>query len=173
MTTEFKKTYSLAEIAGYLKRPTTTVSTWRSQFKEYLPTVGEGRGRRYTEEAIELFTLIAKMKDAGEPHDRIKSVLQQTATEVIVYEEQENPSLMQELMNGYSNILEVVKEQKDIIEAQQKAMQEMQEKLDSMGNRIEAGEERADNRDKALMEAMRDLQESKSKKGWFDKFLGR
>ena len=39
----FRKTYSLSEIGELIGRPATTVTTWKNQFREFLPSVGSGR----------------------------------------------------------------------------------------------------------------------------------
>lgn len=81
---EIKRTFSLVDIAERLGRPRTTLADWARQFKEFLPTVGSGRTMRYTEEAIEVFGLISKMKDANEPPEHIKDQLRGVVREIIV-----------------------------------------------------------------------------------------
>lgn len=81
---EIKRTFSLVDIAERLGRPRTTLADWARQFKEFLPTVGSGRTMRYTEEAIEVFGLISKMKDANEPPEFIKEQLRGVIREIIV-----------------------------------------------------------------------------------------
>jgi chromosome segregation ATPase len=81
---EIKRTYSLVDIAERLRRPRTTLADWARQFREFLPTVGSGRTMRYTEEAVEVFGLISKMKDANEPPEYIKEQLRGVVSEIVV-----------------------------------------------------------------------------------------
>lgn len=70
-----KRTYSLVDIAQKLKRPRTTLADWSTQFREFIPTIGSGRTMRYTEEALEVFALISRMKDVNEPPEMIRTQL--------------------------------------------------------------------------------------------------
>lgn len=81
---EIKRTYSLVDVAERLGRPRTTLADWARQFREFLPTVGSGRSMRYMEEALEVFGLISKMKDASEPLEHIREQLHSVVTEIVV-----------------------------------------------------------------------------------------
>ena len=72
------------DIARKIDRPRTTVKDWLDLFREYIPVVGSGRTQRYEEEAVEIFALISKMKDAGEPNELIRQMLQQNVKEISV-----------------------------------------------------------------------------------------
>ncbi|MGQ7075352.1 MerR family transcriptional regulator, partial [Escherichia sp. SP-MK2] len=92
----YKKTYSLADIARILKKPRTTIQSWRDQFKPYLPTVPGTKGRtlRYQRESLELFKLIAHLKDAQEPPDVIENVLKGTVNYIVIDEETTKDAIM-------------------------------------------------------------------------------
>lgn len=95
---EIKRTYSLVDVAERLAKPRTTLADWSRQFREFLPTVGSGRSIRYTEEAVEVFGLIAKMKDANEPPEIIREQLRGVVTEIVVQmtdDDDGKPYLMQ------------------------------------------------------------------------------
>lgn len=95
---DFKRTYTLVDIADRLGRARTTLGDWARQFREFLPTVGSGRSMRYTEEAVEIFGLISKMKDANEPPEYIREQLRSMVTEIIVPmtdDDEGKPYLMQ------------------------------------------------------------------------------
>ena len=81
---EIKRTYSLVDVAEKLGRPRTTLADWARQFREFLPTVGTGRSMRYKEDALEVFGLISKMKDANEPPEYIREQLRSVVTEIII-----------------------------------------------------------------------------------------
>lgn len=78
------KVYTVVEIAKRLGRPRSTVVDWARQFEEYLPTEGTGRSLRFTETALEVFSLIAKLKDDGQTNDHIKRQLGEIVTEIII-----------------------------------------------------------------------------------------
>lgn len=82
--TEIRRTYSLVDVAERLGRARTTLADWARQSRDFLPTVGSGRTMRYTEEALEVFGLISKMKDVNEPPEYIRQQLRGLVTEIIV-----------------------------------------------------------------------------------------
>lgn len=94
---EIKRTYSLADIAKRLDRPRTTLADWSTQFREFMPTMGSGRSMRYKEEALELFGLISRMKDANEPPEYIREQLRGVAREIVVTtdDDDKQPYLLQ------------------------------------------------------------------------------
>lgn len=49
---------SIKEIARRLEVPESNVRYWRDRFEEYLPVQGQGRKRRYSAKALEIFQLI-------------------------------------------------------------------------------------------------------------------
>ena len=170
----FRKTYSLAEIGELIGRPATTVTTWKNQFREYLPSVGSGRNKRYTEESLHLFQLIEKMKDANEPLEMIRERLKETATEIIVEttENEAKPPLMQGLLESYTSILTVMDEQREEMqlmrEEQREEMQAMKEhneqltkQNEALQEKLQSIDERMNERDKRLMESIREMQETK------------
>lgn len=81
-----RRTYSLVDVAEKLGRARTTVNEWSKNYRAFLDHVGAGRTLRYTEQALEVFGLIAKMKDASEPHeyicDQLREVLHNVPVEV-------------------------------------------------------------------------------------------
>lgn len=81
---EIKRTYSLVDVAERLGRKRTTLADWAREFRDFLPTVGEGRSKRYTESALEVFGLISRMKDASEPTDYIHDQLRGVVREIVV-----------------------------------------------------------------------------------------
>lgn len=71
-----KRSYKLTEIAGKIGKTRASVVEWSNHFREFLPIVAINGSLRYTEEAIEMFQAIAKMKDANKPLKFIKEQLQ-------------------------------------------------------------------------------------------------
>ena len=171
----FRKTYSLSEIGNLIGRPATTVTTWKNQFREFLPSVGSGRHKRYTEESLSLFQLIEKMKDANEPLEMIRERLRATATEIIVEEtgNETKPPLMQSLLESYTSILFFLEEQRDEMEELKKEhrtelqlLKDVNEQLTKQNEllhcKLEGMDERMNERDKKLMASIREIQRSKS-----------
>jgi uncharacterized protein YhaN len=72
-----KRSYKLTEIAGKIGKTRASVVEWSNHFREFLPIVAVNGSLRYTEEAIEMFQAIAKMKDANKPLKFIKEQLQE------------------------------------------------------------------------------------------------
>ncbi|MBI4502559.1 MAG: MerR family transcriptional regulator [Gemmatimonadetes bacterium] len=54
-----QRTYTLREVARELGLPESTVRYYRDAFALYIPTVGLGRRRRYPEDALDVFRIIA------------------------------------------------------------------------------------------------------------------
>ncbi|NQX70063.1 hypothetical protein HQN90_28405 [Paenibacillus alba] len=72
-----KRTYKFTEIAGKIGKPRAAVMEWSNDFREFLPTKAIGGSLRYTEEAIEIFEIIAKLSDANKPLKWIKEHLRE------------------------------------------------------------------------------------------------
>lgn len=72
-----KRSYKLTEIAGKIGKTRASVIEWSNHFREFLPIVAVDGSLRYTEEAIEMFRAIARMKDANKPLKFIKEQLQE------------------------------------------------------------------------------------------------
>ncbi|MBU1247163.1 MAG: MerR family transcriptional regulator [Proteobacteria bacterium] len=72
-----KKVLSVAEIARQLDVPESTVHYWKNRFVQHLPSVGQGRQKRFRPEAVEIFAKIAEMLGAGHPAGEVMDVLAQ------------------------------------------------------------------------------------------------
>lgn len=60
-----KRLLAVAEIARALDVPESTVHYWKNRFAQYLPSIGEGRQKRFRTEAVEIFGAIAGMLKLG------------------------------------------------------------------------------------------------------------
>jgi DNA-binding transcriptional MerR regulator len=170
----FRKTYSLSEIGELIGRPATTVTTWKNQFREFLPSIGSGRNKRYTEESLNLFQLIEKMKDANEPLEMIRARLRETAREIIVEDvsNDSKPPLMQGLLESYTSILsfmeqqhedleEIKNEQRIEMQSLKKANEQLTKQNEALHSKLNDIDERMNERDKKLMESIRELQKTR------------
>ncbi|MBK5432193.1 DUF3967 domain-containing protein [Bacillus mycoides] len=184
----YKKTYSLADIARILGRPRTTLQAWRDQFKPYLPTVAGTRGRtlRYEKEALELFRLIADMKDVQEPPELIEQMLKQNIDYIVVEEVDEDDGItkpiIQTMYEGMNKIIIHFEEQKAMnmellkrIDNLEQTNQTLLDKIDEQQKTIDG---KINNRDQQLLEVVREIQETKKlvastqqEKSWFTRLF--
>ncbi|MGH0944838.1 DUF3967 domain-containing protein [Bacillus mycoides] len=185
----YKKTYSLADIARILKKPRTTIQAWRDQFKPYLPTVPGTKGRtlRYQRESLELFKLIANMKDAQEPPDVIENVLKGTVNYIVIDEETTQGDIMNKpiLQMMYENMTEVavhLQNQEALNIQLIQHMKELEETNKTLFTKIEEQQKVIDSKisskDQQLLELIREVQETKKiiassqqEKSWFTKLF--
>ncbi len=57
--------YSVAAIAKLLDVPESTLHYWKNRFDDVLPSVGQGRGKRFRPEALDIFRAIGRMLGQG------------------------------------------------------------------------------------------------------------
>ncbi|EEM01693.1 DNA-binding protein [Bacillus pseudomycoides] len=186
----YKKTYSLADIARMLGRPRTTLQAWRDQFKPYLPTVAGTKGRtlRYEQEALELFKLIANMKDAQEPPELIEQMLKQNVDYIVVEETGEDDEITKPIIQTmYESMKEVsiyFQEQKAMNMELLKRIDHLEQTNQMLLNKIDEQQKNIDgkinNRDQQLLEVVREIQETKKlvastqqEKSWISRLFKR
>ncbi|HEK9103486.1 DUF3967 domain-containing protein [Bacillus pfraonensis] len=184
----YKKTYSLADIARMLGKPRTTLQAWRDQFKPYLPTVAGTKGRtlRYEQEALELFKLIANMKDAQEPPEIIEQMLKQNVDYIVVEESDEDDEITKPIIQTmYESMKEVslyFQEQKAMNMELLKRIDHLEQTNQMLLNKVDEQQKNIDgkinNRDQQLLEVIREIQETKKlvastqqEKSWFAKLF--
>ncbi|MDF2085175.1 DUF3967 domain-containing protein [Bacillus pseudomycoides] len=184
----YKKTYSLADIARMLGKPRTTLQAWRDQFKPYLPTVAGTKGRtlRYEQEALELFKLIANMKDAQEPPEIIEQMLKQNVDYIVVEESDEDDEItkpiIQTMYEGMKEVSIYFQEQKAMNMELLKRIDHLEQTNQMLLNKVDEQQKNIDgkinNRDQQLLEVIREIQETKKlvastqqEKSWFAKLF--
>ena len=167
-----KKTYSLADIARQIGKPRTTLQAWRDQFKPYLPTVPGTKGRtlRYSKESLELFKLIANMKDAQEPPDVIENMLKKTVNYIVVEEESnlDNEMTKPVIQSMYESMEEVaiyLQNQESLNIQLLQHITQLEETNKVLLNKIEDQQEMIDkivnNKDQQFLELIREVQATK------------
>ena len=186
----YKKTYSLADIARMLGKPRTTLQAWRDQFKPYLPTVAGTKGRtlRYEQEALELFKLIANMKDAQEPPELIEQMLKQNVDYIVVEETDEDDEITKPIIQTmYESMKEVsmyFQEQKAMNIELLKHIDHLEQTNQMLLNKIDEQQKNIDgkinNRDQQLLDVVREIQETKKlvastqqEKSWISRLFKR
>ncbi|MDD4953276.1 MAG: MerR family transcriptional regulator [Desulfovibrionaceae bacterium] len=60
-----KSLLSVAEIARRIGVPESTVHYWKNRFAQHIPSVGQGRQKRFKSEAVAVFTAISEMLKDG------------------------------------------------------------------------------------------------------------
>ncbi|OUB44043.1 DUF3967 domain-containing protein [Bacillus thuringiensis] len=185
----YKKTYSLADIARILQKPRTTIQAWRDQFKPYLATVPGTKGRtlRYQRESLELFKLIANMKDAQEPPDVIENVLKGTVNYIVIDEDTiqddgMNKPILQimyenmkevaiQLQNQEAQNIQLIQHMREVVETNKKLLTKIEEQQKFFDSKISS-------KDQQLLELINEVQEtnklitsSKYDKSWFTKLF--
>jgi len=85
------KFYTLKEIAEILNVGESTVRYWRDQYSEFLPYTGEGRKKRYPENAVNMLRFTAECVKRGMNSDEIKKALMLEFQSVDCQVPEENP----------------------------------------------------------------------------------
>jgi len=67
---------TIAALAKALSLPESTVRYYRDRFSAYVPSVGEGRSRRYRAEALEVLRFIAEALRKNTPAEDVEAALQ-------------------------------------------------------------------------------------------------
>ncbi len=170
-----KKLMTIAEVAKELNIPESTARYYRDNFIDFIPSVGEGRKKRYRPETVEVLRFIAegfkRKLTATEIEDGLNQIFtrnldidqptvittaatqQQSENEVKQYALQLQIALeqmsktMQVIANQKEEIAELRKHIADVEEQQQK-------QTDYINNKLEE-------RDRKLMGSIREIQEVK------------
>lgn len=168
-----KRTYSRADIARELKRPRSTVSYWIEMFSQYLPSVGSGRNKRYTQETLSHLRVIEQMKDRGEPNEVVEEFLQQNASEIIYEPEDENRNFYADIAESYKAFYEQLMTVQHDNERQHN---ELKSQLDEFRESNEQRQNELERQLIELKETNRQLVatiEEDRKKGFFQRLFGK
>jgi DNA-binding transcriptional MerR regulator len=66
---------TIKELAQSLKMPESTLRLYRDEFDELIPTMGEGRRRRYNDQGVEAIQRIVRWKREGKSGPEIRNEL--------------------------------------------------------------------------------------------------
>lgn len=180
---------TIAEIARRLDIPASSVTYYRDKFRAYIPEMGEGRHRRYSEEAFEVIRFISDCMRSGMPADGVEGALQEKYG--VMVDVQQGPEtqqhgsamMMREMLWDAMN--DLLEQQTTVI--RQQIAEEIQDKLNEAREENERllreinkqNNERLEQRDKALMETLRSMQEAATaqtqasqSKGFFKRIFG-
>ncbi len=186
---DYERTYTLAEIAKKMKRPRTTLQSWKEQFSGFLPTVGRGRNLRYEAGALEVFAIIERMKESGEPPERVRDVLQHSV-DVITIDDESNDEMPKPIVNtmldGYESFFNELKNQNELLREQNEAFrrqnderkkeyESLKEQLHAIKQTNESSQDKVittvQNRDEKLMQTLKELMEQKQKGGFWSRLF--
>lgn len=142
-----KSISTITEIADQLNIPRTTLNEWKQQYEEYLPSVGEGRSKRYiVPEALEVFKLIAQLKPTHAPEDIIRELNRQFPLNIaeVVQQQVDDPVQFNHVMNNLVSELQKANELKEKeleirkleIQEQEKFRNEVRDRLDRRSEEV-------------------------------------
>jgi DNA-binding transcriptional MerR regulator len=69
---------SISAIAKSLGQPESTLHYWKNRFEPFLPSIGQGRHRRFRPEAVEVFRRIGELLRSGMSTEDVREELGQT-----------------------------------------------------------------------------------------------
>lgn len=195
-----KKLMTIAEVAKELNIPESTARYYRDSFIDYIPSVGEGRKKRYRSETVEVLRFIAegfKRKltaieietGLSQMFPRNFDIEQPTATTAAVVQQQSESDVnqyalqLQNALEQMTKTMQVIADQKEEIAELRKHVADVEKKQQEqqiyINNKLEE-------RDRKLMESIRESQEVKQqilqiaaaqeedkKKGFFARLFGK
>ncbi|WP_158246131.1 MerR family transcriptional regulator [Sulfobacillus sp. hq2] len=185
-------TLTIAEIASRLDLPESTVRYYRDRFSAYVPVVGKGRGRRYPDEAVEVFRTIADGLRNGQTATMVDETLSRlfprnvsTDTELA----QQSPSAAPQQVA--QAMVQVLYQQSEEIQAMRLSLEQIKAELDqhhaqdvqalteafeSLKSHLDTQDTKnmrlARERDQFIMSQMRDMMKSRPEqpKSWWQKW---
>lgn len=185
---------TIAEIAKELHIPESTARYYRDGFIDYIPSVGEGRKKRYRSETVEVLRFIAegfkRKLTATEIEDGLSRMFprnldieQPTAVTTAAAQQQPENEINQyalQLQMAFEQMgktMEVIADQKEEIAELRKHVADVEKKQQEQQEYINT---KLEDRDRQLIESLREIQEVKKeiastreekKKGFFARFF--
>lgn len=189
-----KKLMTMAEVAKELDIPESTARYYRDSFIDYIPSVGEGRKKRYRPETKEVLRFIAEGFKGKLTAMEIKNGLSQmfprnldieqptATTTAVVQQESENEVKqyalqLQLALEQMSVTMQVIADQKEEISELRNHIADVEKRQQEQQEYINT---KLEERDRKLIESLRKIQEDKKeiastreekKKGFFARFF--
>jgi len=180
---------TIAQIAKQLDLPESTVRYYRDRFSEYIPTTGEGRGRRYKGEAVEVFSVIADKLRAGMPADILEVELRSRFAREMTAEPQSDRSSSTAAMVPAAAFIEVLAridgalgtlgELPRVVEEQSREIEGLRRQLDDLTTAATAAatqQQLAEARDRELLSTVAELRKAletrQAPAPWWKRMLG-
>ncbi|MEK5066964.1 MerR family transcriptional regulator [Cytobacillus sp. FSL R5-0596] len=166
---------TIAEIAKELDIPESTARYYRDSFIDYVPSVGEGRKKRYRPETVEVLRFIAEgfkrkltateiENGLSQMFPRNFDIEQPTAITTAVAQQQSENEIkqyalqLQIALEQMTKTMRVIADQKEEITELRKHVADIEKKQQEQQNYIDA---KLEERDRKLTESLRTLQEVK------------
>lgn len=168
-----RRTYSRADLARELGRPRSTVAYWIEMFSHYLPSVGNGRNKRYKEEALHNLKIIEQMKDRNEPNEMVEELLRENTTEIVIEEDNTNEQgFFADIAESYKALYEqLMTVELNNEERQRKQEEEMNKMRESLEESNKLNRELAASLEE-VKKTLKEMQEEKPK-GFFQRMFGK
>ena len=180
---------TIAQIAKQLDLPESTVRYYRDRFSEYIPTTGEGRGRRYRGEAVEVFRVIADKLRAGMPADILEVELRSRFAREVTAVPQPDRSSSTAAMVPAAAFIEVLAridgalgtlgDLPRVVEAQSQEIEGLRRQLDDLSTAATAAatqKQAAEARDRELLSTVAELRKALETRPdpipWWKRMLG-
>lgn len=191
---------TIAEVAKELNIPESTARYYRDSFIDYIPSVGEGRKKRYRSETVEVLRFIAEgfkhkltaieiENGLSQMFPRNFDIEQPTATTAAVVQQQLENDVnqyalqLQNALEQMTKTMQVIADQKEEIAELRKHVADVEKKQQEQQNYIN---NKLEERDRKLVESIRESQEVKQqllqiaaaqedekKKGFFARLFGK
>lgn len=158
---------TIQEIGRQLNIPESTLRYWRDRYEEYIPSVGEGRKKRYKQEAVLVFQRIAELSAEKLTAEDIAERLSLEFSSELTIRDTNSQNVATTLdLYAFQRILEnLVINQAKMNEILQENFN-LKSQIQEINNRMDQQEKLAQERDAKLMETIRELQQRKEKKWW-------
>ena len=156
------KYYTMVEMAKIIGIPESTARGYRDRFPSYMSTTGQGRGKRYTAEAMDALNVVATMSREGIPAEDIKAALE--ARFGVVIESQPHIVVSQSLIVADENLA--------LVATFASELTAMREQVSALQAQLK---DRDDSRDHQLVAVMREIQEMRQeiRQPWWKKIFRR
>lgn len=159
---------TMAHIAKELKLAESTARFYRDRFENFIPSVGEGRKKRYKPETVDILRFIAegfnRNLTATDIEDGLSrmfamniEVEQETATTTAVTQQQPNNDALQAVLEQMNTTLLIIADQKEEIAELRKQVALVEKEQQKQQEYMEFLREH----DKTLMRSIREAQEMK------------
>ena len=159
------KYFTMVEMAKTIGIPESSARGYRDRFPSYMSTTGQGRGKRYTEDALEALRIVATMsREGGIPTEEIESALEARFGVVIESHESQPQTVV-------SSSQIVADNSQALVVAITSEMTAMREQIMALNAQLE---DREESRDLQLVAVMREIQEMRQeiRRPWWKKLFG-
>ncbi|HEY8394946.1 MAG TPA: MerR family transcriptional regulator [Thermaerobacter sp.] len=163
---------TLAEIARRLGLPESTVRYYRNRFRAYVPSVGEGKTRRYRPEALDVLRFVADAIRAGVPAEDIEAALRERFALNVEPQRQattqqpQGAAILRELVaDAVADVVREAVAQRTA--ALEEELRRLREELAATREELVQQAEREQAREDRLVARMRELLEERRRRRWW------